>query len=324
MTLAAGTYSFVMHFWDGGGGHALDVQWNGPGTGGWQIIPASAFTCNLPTDARLPRFAMQSELILSGDGHPSNAVLVRAWYGQQAAYASGLEQAGMAHASVNLDQASRIRFTNLMQQGTLLSAPGSTPSSVIEQQGSATFDGRGTLPSLAVAMINRPRNVPASSGDKTLWSSMTETWNTSFRVNNLNLYNQSEVNVQGDISVHVDSFMQLTDTARINIPSGSRLRLYVAGSLSVNNATILNTSGIPGRLLVFSTGSGTIQMNTSTQLHGYVFAPYSTLQLYDSSRITGAVYANRLEIYRTSSLIGDLGSLDSSFGGLRISSWTNP
>jgi hypothetical protein len=322
VSLNAGTYPFEMYFWDGGGGHSLQVQWSGPGITGWQTIPHTAFTCNLPQDTRMPRMALQEQANFFGESWPAFPVRLQAWPSSQGPFQDSLAQANLAHVSVNQSSASRIRLSSLVQAGNMLSLPGSDPNTVVSVEGSVAYDGRSTQQSESVTMVHRSRDVPATSPDLSLWGNLTETWSSSFRVNNLNLWNQSRAIINGDITVYVDNALTMTDTSQIEIPAGSRLRLIVGEAMTLNNSAIINPSGLPSRLILIKTGTGALTLNSDAQLHGYTFGQALPVVMYNQSTISGTLAARTLEMTARSRFHQDLGNSSGGSGNaLRITSW---
>lgn len=180
--------------------------------------------------------------------------------------------------------------TSIVFNGNVVVGPGGTPASVItnEQMVSGTFSAASsatTFPS-----ITAPTGL-AARADITSTTTLTQDGQCSkidMHGTTLTVSGNRTLYLTGSPSVSIDH------AASIYIPTGSSLKLYVKGTVTVNNATVTSGDGDPQRMLLFGTSTCTsVSVTNSSVFYGGIYAPQAAASI-QSANIYGALACKKI------------------------------
>ena len=329
INLNAGTYSYELRWNDGAGSQCVTAYWTPP-SGTLSIIPPTAFS-HIPLEAT-PSLATTGTATIAGEGSTSTIIqgwrnTSGPWSGTPVANSATIYTESSTNASISLDNAARL-------EGIAYAPVGSTPSSVIVANNGATITGgsavvprRPLFPRLLV-----PTNFTATSENNVAFWGSTFTLSGSRRFNNLTIGTTSVATVSGNARIVVDGDLTIQDTARLVIPSGATLDIYVAGTVNLWTSAQANTSGDPDRLRIYRTGSGTNAVNIydNARLHAHVINPLGSLVMFDNGQpnneFVGTFRGASVNIDNNAKIRLDIGPApgSSSSGSTAITSWIEP
>lgn len=317
ITLPAGPADFEARFFENGGSSNMQVSWTGPGVPSTVLIPASRFSC-APT-AAIPGVAAHTSITIG------NNAVVDGYDSRSGPYSAGTALSDQS-VSVNSTVAAAISMTSSARiSGNALVGPGGNPSTGISTSSSATISGaRSTLASrIAVPLPGLPAGIPASSGALSINSNTIIASNT--RVSSMSVNNSSVITVSGEVVLVCDGDVSFNGSSSLNIPSGSRLTLYVYGTFSVNNDVILNSNGDdPTRLRIIMLGSSrAFTASSNTVVRGSLFNPNGSVTLSNFAVFSGSVVCNTFSMDSESRMRIDAALLSGSGGssGATLSAW---
>lgn len=330
INLSSGTHDFELRFNDGGGAQCLTLYWTPP-SGSTVVIPPSAFS-HIPTEATPPLYVAGSATI-AGDGASTTLIqgwrnISGPWTGTPLADSATIYTDTNANGSITMSNSARL-------EGIAYSPVGSTPSSVIVTSSGATMTGgRAVVPRRPIIpMVYVPVNYPAGSeGSVSFWGS-TFTLSGDRRFNSLTIGTTSVATVSGNARIVVDGDLTIQDTARLVVPSGATLDIYVAGTINFWTSAQANTSGDPDRLRIYRTsnGAGAVNIYDNARVHAHIVCPYGTLNLYDNNQtnneFVGTFRGNAINIDNNSKVRLDIGPAPGSSGSggsTAITSWLEP
>ncbi len=155
------------------------------------------------------------------------------------------------------------------------------------------LDSAVTMPSLSA-----PTGSPfsdASEGNLSLWGSLTDTINTDRHLTNLQLWGNSKMTVDGDVTVLLEGNLEVNSGAQLVITDGSTLNLYVKGGLGIGGK--VNALGHdPGRLRLFMLGnSKVLELWGSAQVHAIAQNPQGKLEVWSGSQFFGTYMGTQVQ-----------------------------
>ena len=170
-----------------------------------------------------------------------------------------------AVVGTNSTRSGRFHFDNPTSLwGTAFCGVGGSPNSVIDGQ-HHNISGKKRALSTAVPMpdFNAPSGMPSSQGNVSF--SNNRTLNSDATFSSLSISGSSTVTVSGARKVLITGDFNLSGTARIVVPAGSSLALYVGGNCNISGSAKLGTdSAATSRITVYAyNNSGTFRMSNS-------------------------------------------------------------
>ncbi|GAB4316980.1 MAG: hypothetical protein Kow0074_05280 [Candidatus Zixiibacteriota bacterium] len=106
------------------------------------------------------------------------------------------------------------------------------------------------------------------------------------------------------------------------IPAGEQVKIYVVGDITVNSQAVVNQSGAPSQMLIFSTGSS-MTVNGGAEIRAAVYAPDTDFRLTGGGDFYGSFITNTIFDAGGSSFHYDrsLEDLDLGGGGFDKVAW---
>ncbi|MEM9108987.1 MAG: hypothetical protein AAGC72_03095, partial [Planctomycetota bacterium] len=171
-----------------------------------------------------------------------------------------------------------------------------TPSSVITSTVTGT---KGNLTSdLDVPSYGSPSGSFTSMGTQT-YSGGSQTWSSNLEFNELNITNNCQVTVTGDITIHVGTDFLLDNGADINLDPGASLTMYIDDKIEIKNGSTIGTSDeAPSiRIIRYSTTDTFIIDGSSTEVTGIIESEGDVTisggaQIYGSIEVADDLYVN--------------------------------
>ena len=116
----------------------------------------------------------------------------------------------------------------------------------------------------------------------------------------------SEVTIQGDVTLHITGDFYIDQNSRLDIADGSSLTIFMGdGCFDVDQtSTINNLSEDPTKLLIFGTEQFTadVYLDQSTAFYGAIYAPQAHVELDQNAGFYGAIIANDILFDQTTVL----------------------
>lgn len=315
ITLPAGQATIDLRYHECSIEHVLRLEWESSGTPR-TVVPASAFTCT-PTRP-VPSVAAVSTIQLWGPGS-ANGLVIDGFDSRLGPYGGSNILSDRAVVAINSAASSAWQMSNLATvRGHALTAPGSTPSSVITAWSGSSITGSQSAADVRVLMTlpSLPTGLPASSGAFTLGGAAT--LSGMQRYTSVSLWNGAVWTVSGNAVVRCDGDFSLSGNARIDLPSTATLTLYIYGNFNVWNTSQINTlTGLPPRVRVHLMGSApTANITDSAQVCAYIFNPFGTLNITGTTTppasLHGLYHGNQLVITERGTLRADTHWLDAA------------
>ncbi len=186
--------------------------------------------------------------------------------------------------AVTLDTCWTVTF-----QGDIVVGPGANPASVVSGEQLVT----GTLSAASAATvfpsITAPTGLP-SRGDITSTTTLTQDGQCS----KIDVHGTT-LTVSGNRTLYLtgSSSVSMDHSASIYIPTGSSLKLYVKGTVTVNNTTVSSGDGDPQRMLLFGTSTCTsVSISNGSVFYGGIYAPQAAGTLSDADLYGALVCKN--------------------------------
>jgi len=192
-------------------------------------------------------------------------------------------------------------WTQTNIRGDAYVGPGGDPDVGIKTWGGADITGtRGTLNKIVdMTTASAPSEPPFDGpheGSLVLWGSNTETINSDRYFNKLQLWSNSKLIVDGDVTVVLNGSLQMSSTAEIQILPDSSLTMYIKGSLGAWSSAKLNDSTRdPSRLHIFMVGTNNgLDLGGDVVVYAVVENPTGRVNLWSDAQIFGKVRAAQL------------------------------
>ncbi|MEM9345268.1 MAG: LamG-like jellyroll fold domain-containing protein [Planctomycetota bacterium] len=171
-----------------------------------------------------------------------------------------------------------------------------TPSSVITSTVTGT---KGNLTSdLDVPSYGSPSGSFTSMGTQT-YSGGSQTWSSNLEFNELNITNNCQVTVTGDVTIHIGTDFLLDNGADINLDPGASLTMYIDDKIEIKNGSTIGTSDeAPSiRIIRYSTTDTFIIDGSSTEVTGIIESEGDVTisggaQIYGSIEVADDLYVN--------------------------------
>lgn len=98
----------------------------------------------------------------------------------------------------------------------------------------------------------------------------------------------------GRVALFISSGISLMKTFSIELPIGSELDLFVNGPFDLSGVPQLGSKDAPSRLRIYVAGTASINMSAGGFLAGNLYAPSSTLAMSDTVEIFGSLFLQSL------------------------------
>lgn len=316
VSLDKGRYPFETRLFEHGGWHGVIAYWQGPGVSK-EVIPASAF---------FQSGGDGDGTSGSGDTQTTVSVknVIQMWgnsrldsYKSNKGVYSATNKAEDARVSTNgiIPTLGVSMANNAVIAGKLMVRPLLPILPVVTWGNSEITQGVGYMSgAVDIPDEDMPSDLPSNSGNVSIWSGNPAPITTDVRYSSFNVGGSVQVTIQGDVTVYCTGDFQMGGTSQLIIPSGSSLKLYVAGSLKTNTSARINTAtDKPGRLEIFMTGNNKdVQLNDSVQLSAIVKNPKGSLKMYGSSEFFGKYTGETLTMSGSPQLHADQSTGDES------------
>lgn len=300
VTLDKGRFPFEARLFENGGWKGVVAYWQGPGVSK-EVIPASAFSQSSgegasggATDSDEVSIAVKSIILMYGDSR------IDAYSSSKGAY-GGSNQTSNARVSTNgiLPTLGVTMSDNATIEGKLMIKPLLALLPVVRWGQSEITDGLGYLPSeVDIEDVSMPSSQPANSGSLSIWGGSLEPITQDTRYSSISLGGNTQMTVQGDVTIICTGDFSMGGTSQLIITPGSMLKLYIGGSMSSYGSPSINAAtDDPGRLELYMTGNNkNIQLSNSVKLSAYVQNPKGRLKLYSTSEFFGKYFGETLEM----------------------------
>jgi len=205
--------------------------------------------------------------------------------------------------TVDLNGSSRIH-------GDVYVGTGGNPVDVIDFSGSSTITGTQDVLSEALSLpsITTPSGLPASAGDYVSASNGSSTISAgTYHYDGFKTRGSHSVSISGDVVIYCDGLFEMTGSTSITLNTGATLVVY-ADNFDFSGSTTMNMPGAPNPSLVTLLQYGTTAFETkgSSKVAATVIAPNAKVDMAGSTRIFGAVAADRIELAGSSRFTQDL------------------
>jgi len=133
-----------------------------------------------------------------------------------------------------------------------------------------------------------------------------DTISTSGEYGSFTIEANSEVTIQGDVTLYITSDFYMDQNSRLDIDDGSSLTIYLgSGSFEMDqSSTMNNLSEDPTKLLIFGTNNftGEIYIDQGSQFYGAIYAPKAYVELDQENGFYGAIIAKDILFDQTTVL----------------------
>jgi len=117
----------------------------------------------------------------------------------------------------------------------------------------------------------------------------------SGRYDSFTMEANSEVTIDGDVTLYITADFYMDQNSRLDIAVGASLQIILGGgSFEMDqSSTINNLSKDPTKFVIFGTGSftGEIYIDQGSQFYGAIYAPKASVELDQSNGFYGAIIA---------------------------------
>lgn len=144
-----------------------------------------------------------------------------------------------------------------------------------------------------------------------------------------NLDSNSILTINGTVTCYVSGNFSLSSNANITLTSGSKLAIFVTGTIDFNSNTITNPNE-PMDFTIYSSATSSsntnykVNLDSNTELVGTIYAPYAAIDLSSNSISSGAIRGKYIKAGSNAKFHYDeaLGKLDGyPITGFEIISW---
>jgi hypothetical protein len=331
VVVAGQQYPIDVRWFQGAGPQGLIMDWTPP-SGTRVAVPASAFSSGPATSYTTPLYAhiaVDDQIELWGS-NGQNTSFIDAFDSSVGVYGGSNVLSTGAIVATNATAASRWQMSGRAEvRADARTGVGSVPSSVIVTSGSSTITGTRTAAPLlqAIALPQRPSTLPATEG--ALSSGSVMNINTDRRFSSVSLWSNATWNVSGDVAIYVDGSFQMADNAAIVVAAGSRLRLYISGSIGIyNNAVINESGGMPGRCFIFHDAplNTNIDFTDDAQVYAHIRSARGRLSMSSNDQSTdlfGTFRGRSLTLNTTARVHVDIAAPTTAptVGGMTVLNW---
>lgn len=167
-----------------------------------------------------------------------NNVIVDSYDGSAGVY-GGTNVGSQASLSTNSTSSNRFDVkTDATLNGHAMVGVGGDPDSVIDHDGTIT-GSKGTLTSnVPMPGFGEPTGMPSTLGNTTY--SSDQTWTTDLRFGRLTIRGNAEITVSGNVRIYCTNTFRVEDNAKIIVPEGSNLTIYVDRNIQIKNYAVVN------------------------------------------------------------------------------------
>lgn len=151
----------------------------------------------------------------------------------------------------------------------------------------------------------------------------------NYHFTSFNLDSNSTLTINGTVTCYVSGNFNLSSNANITLTSGSKLAIFVTGTIDFNSNTITNPNE-PMDFTIYSSATSSnntnykVNLDSNTQLVGTIYAPYAAIDLSSNSISSGAIRGKYIKAGSNAKFHYDeaLGKLDGyPVIGFEIISW---
>lgn len=151
----------------------------------------------------------------------------------------------------------------------------------------------------------------------------------NYHFTSFNLDSNSILTINGEVTCYVSGNFNLSSNANITLTSGSKLAIFVTGTIEFNSNTITNPNE-PMDFTIYSSATSSsntnykVNLDSNTELVGTIYAPYAAIDLSSNSISSGAIRGKYIKAGSNAKFHYDeaLGKLDGyPITGFEIISW---
>jgi len=114
-------------------------------------------------------------------------------------------------------------------------------------------------------------------------------------------------NADGSPANYYFTDITLKQSSKIEIVG--KVNIFITGKLDARNGTDITATGDPGDFAIYSSATGSsngdITLHNSSELHGVIYAPKSTLEMKNSAALYGAVFGSEIVFHNSFTLFYD-------------------
>lgn len=175
--------------------------------------------------------------------------VVNSYDSSQGVY-GGTNVGAQANVSTNSTSNNRLDIkTNATLNGNAYVGVGGDPDSVIDQDGTITGSKAVLASDVPMPDFSAPSGMPSTLGNTTY--STDQTWTTDLTFGKLTIQSNAIVTVSGNVRIYCTNTFKVEDSAKIIVPAGSSLTIYVDKNVQIKENAIVNEdSDGTGRLTI--------------------------------------------------------------------------
>ncbi|KAB2836913.1 MAG: hypothetical protein F9K48_00560 [Candidatus Brocadia sp.] len=151
----------------------------------------------------------------------------------------------------------------------------------------------------------------------------------NYHFTSFNLDSNSILTINGEVTCYVSGNFNLSSNAKITLTSGSKLAIFVTGTIDFNSNIVTNPNE-PMDFTIYSSATSSsntnykVNLDSNTELVGTIYAPYAAINLSSNSISSGAIRGKYIKAGSNAKFHYDeaLGKLDGyPITGFEIISW---
>lgn len=230
------------------------------------------------------------------------------------------------NAISTVDPYSVYLMNNATINGDVIIGPGGDTDEAIEIRNNAEING---IPSSADSPQELPEViVPGGLPDRdpiSLSGNDSSIIDESGEYSYIQLSSNSELTLDGELTLHITGALSLSSNSEIIITEGSDITIYVEGSFSQSsNTQINNLTQDPTRLAIYGTDSLTsVNWASNSDFYGSFYAPNADVDISSNAEIYGSIVADTVELASNARVHYDERLADELdlWSGYRMISW---
>ena len=155
-------------------------------------------------------------------------------------------------------------------------------------------------------------------------SHTTETLSEDGRYSDFNINQNSELQISGDVTLHVTGEFRMGSNTELVILDGGSLTLYISGSVDMDsNCYVYNNNEDPTKLKFYGTDSltGIVNFSSNTAFYGSIYLPRADLIISSNIDLYGSAYGKTVELNANVYLAYQEGQEDFSEMRFALKSW---
>ncbi len=193
-----------------------------------------------------------------------------------------------------------VLWTQTTLRGDAYVGPGGDPDSGIDVSGGAEITGTcGTLDeAIAIPTLSAPTGDPFDGSDEghLTIEDRTVVVNSDRYFKKLQIGQDGVLQIQGDVRILLNGGFDVGLNGRVEIPSGSILRLYLTARADLWGTARVNAMGAdPTRLRIYMIGNKPFEIGDEAQIHAVIQNPNGNVKIWDEAEVFGKIKAKQLQ-----------------------------